>query len=403
MEDALDCLHVMFPNFDHLFLFDQSSGHTKKAFGGCDIFSMGVEYGGVQSIIKDSEVKQSDYGEHNQDNRQDWTKPFKHYFPKLEDCTDSDGPCYFDTTEEKCAHREDQVVGTKTIDKTRGELVVELREYLDPRRQYTIKVLQNRAKELGINHKKVVDKIREGWAGKPMGLYHELWMLGHIAKVNGKIPKPRSSRYTKNGRKDIDRDADGNLTKEGKKYCLTYLRSQCSDFANEKTAIEKIFMSISKKKGCSFDVLFTPKYHCELAGEGIEYVWGLIKRRFRAVLLSKRDKMDKFREAVRDTFKTVTVEMCRKYARQARSYMLVYAGHPGSSIPQREIERMRKQFRCHRDMSRLAIAFIEKVWRESIGIKVAKEEKEEVKFEYVEEEGTELCSEEDATYYMQDL
>lgn len=37
-----------------------------------------------------------------------------------------------------------------------------------------------------------------------------------------KIPKPLSSCYTKNGRKD-DRDADGNLTEEGKKYSLVYL------------------------------------------------------------------------------------------------------------------------------------------------------------------------------------
>lgn len=77
--------------------------------------------------------------------------------------------------------------------------------------------------------------------------------------------------------------------------------------------------------------------------------------------------------------------MCRKFSRQARSYMLVYAGHPGASLPQRDIERMRKQFRCHRDMSRLAIAFIGKVWRQSIGMK-NEEVKEEKKIEKKEEE-----------------
>ena len=67
--------------------------------------------------------------------------------------------------------------------------------------------------------------------------------------------------------------------------------------------------------------------------------------------------------------------------------MLVYAGHPGSSIPQRDIKRMRKQFRCHRDMSRLAMAFIEKVWRESIGIKIKDETvKEENEVTNTEEE-----------------
>ena len=49
--------------------------------------------------------------------------------------------------------------------------------------------------------------------------------------------------------------------------------------------------------------------------------------------------------------------------------MLVYAGKPDGSIPQKEIEKMRRQFRCHRDMGRSCIAFIESVWRWSIGMK----------------------------------
>ena len=111
--------------------------------------------------------------------------------------------------------------------------------------------------------------------------------------------------------------------------------------------------------------------------------------------------MDKFKESVKKVFKEVTVEMCRKYSRQARSYMLVYAGHPGASLPQRDIERMRKQFRCHRDMSRLAIAFIEKVWRESIGMK--DEEIKVEKMEEAEEKGTELGPEEEETFFMQEI
>lgn len=82
-----------FPQLQPLFLFDQSSGHAKKLFGGCDdIFCMGVKYGGVQLIIKGLKVKGSDFGEHNQENRHDWTKSLKHAFPKLKNCIDLDGP-----------------------------------------------------------------------------------------------------------------------------------------------------------------------------------------------------------------------------------------------------------------------------------------------------------------------
>ena len=94
------------------------------------------------------------------------------------------------TKEERIGRRVDQVVGQKTIDKSKSELLFELKDHLDPRRQYTIKVLQAIAEENGVPIKKTVDKIEEGWAGKPMGLYHELWLLGHIEEVDGKVPPP---------------------------------------------------------------------------------------------------------------------------------------------------------------------------------------------------------------------
>ena len=78
-----------------------------------------------------------------------------------------------------------------------------------------------------------------------------------------------------------------------------------------------------------------------------------------------------------ESFKVLTVEIGRKFARQARLYMLVYDGKPNASIPQKEIEKMRRQFRCHRDMGRSCIGFIESVWRWSIGIAMKRENFEE--------------------------
>ncbi len=101
MEDAFDCLQVLHPNFDHVFLLDQSSGHTKKAFGGCDIYTMSVGFGGKQPIIKDSTVKEEDYGKHNKLRWHDFTKTFKHSHPELKDCTDNDGPCWMHSIEER--------------------------------------------------------------------------------------------------------------------------------------------------------------------------------------------------------------------------------------------------------------------------------------------------------------
>jgi len=58
--------------------------------------------------------------------------------------------------------------------------------------------------------------------------------------------------------------------------------------------------------------------------------------------------------------------------------MLVYMGHDGSSLTQSAIEKMRKKYRCHRDMSRSERAFIEGVWRGSVGIELEIGIKEEL-------------------------
>jgi len=123
----------------------------------------------------------------------------------------------------------------------------------------------------------------------------------------------------------------------------------------------------------------------------------LIKRRFRKLLLRERDNIKKFKSAAENSFKVVTVGMARKFARQARSYMLVYAGRPGNSLPQKEIEKMRRQFRCHRDMGKSCIAFIESVWRWSIGM-----EKEDFDEKFNKKKGTKesICKEEEKTCFM---
>jgi hypothetical protein len=41
-------------------------------------------------------------------------------------------------------------------------------------------------------------------------------------------------------------------------------------------------------RDATISILFTPKYHCELAGEGIEYCWGATKQIFRKLPLKKK-------------------------------------------------------------------------------------------------------------------
>jgi hypothetical protein len=59
-EDCVDCLRVIFPQFDFAFLFDHSQGHAKKLANGLDAYSMNRGFGGVQPRMRESIIKAED-------------------------------------------------------------------------------------------------------------------------------------------------------------------------------------------------------------------------------------------------------------------------------------------------------------------------------------------------------
>jgi len=76
-------------------------------------------------------------------------------------------------------------------------------------------------------------------------------------------------------------DQNGNILPQfeldAKKFLLTDLLSECPDFKYEKSAMQKLAEELSKRHQRKIELLISPKYHCKLAGEGIEYGWGLFK------------------------------------------------------------------------------------------------------------------------------
>lgn len=90
-----------------------------------------------------------------------------------------------------------------------GWAFIELSEFLKHKQIYNIKILRKITEQKWIPTKKAIDKIQDGWAGKPMGLFHECWLLGLID------PNVPQSRYTTMDKKE-DKDADGKFTDEGK-------------------------------------------------------------------------------------------------------------------------------------------------------------------------------------------
>ena len=59
-EDCVDCLKIVYPHFDFAFLIDHSQGHAKKLSNGLDAYSMNTSYGGAQSRMRESMIKQHD-------------------------------------------------------------------------------------------------------------------------------------------------------------------------------------------------------------------------------------------------------------------------------------------------------------------------------------------------------
>ena len=77
---------------------------------------------------------------------------------------------------------------------------------------------------------------------------------------------------------------------------LRYLMSNLKDFEAQETMLQLKGMEM----GISMDR--TPKCHCKLAGEGIEYAWGCAKNHYRRQPLKDKRGKDNFRRTVRTCF-----------------------------------------------------------------------------------------------------
>jgi hypothetical protein len=106
-------------------------------------------------------------------------------------------------------------------------------------------------------YKENLPKIRQGCQGKQKGILQIIWERGWIDESN-------IDQFTMDSRKDAFSVLQPTTS-------LKYMLSSCKDFEEE----ESLLQSMGRKMGVLVDR--TPKCHCELAGEGIEYAWGCSK------------------------------------------------------------------------------------------------------------------------------
>jgi len=148
------------------------------------------------------------------------------------------------------------------------------------------------------------DEVEEGWLHKSKGIFQVLWERGWID------PTENLQNYIKD-KKPKWLDQKGNVLPEfesdAKKFVLTDLLGACPDFKYEKSAMQKLAEDLSVLHSRKVELLITPKYHCELAGEGIEYGWGLFKKDFRRTPHAEKKGRERFETCVKRSLKRVIV------------------------------------------------------------------------------------------------
>jgi hypothetical protein len=190
-----------------------------------------------------------------------------------------------------------------------------------------------------------------------------LWERGWID------PSQDRKVYTLHGKKD-SMGAVRNDTS------LRYLMSNLKDFEAQETLLQIKALEM----GVSMDR--TPKCHCELAGEGIEYAWGCAKNHFRRQPLKDKRGKENFRQTVRKCFsrQVVTTERVRMFSQRARAYILAYhtirqeqlTDSSSTSDPDNttaspvNVEKLLKKFKTHRCAMDFDSSFCKALFREDI-------------------------------------
>lgn len=196
------------------------------------------------------------------------------------------------------------------VDKTKQDLADEMNvnqiKKIDPKK-FKLRELQDLATQQGLEFTKRKETKRPGWVGAPKGLLQVLWERGWIEEQRYKD----YHLYTT--------DASKNTIAE---LSLIPLMSSCHDFAEEITELQANALQMEVQ------CLLTPKYHCELAGEGIEYAWGVAKARYRAASMEEKRSIPAFRDLVRRCLSRadggLPVRLIRKFSVKARAYICAY-------------------------------------------------------------------------------
>ena len=270
LEDVVDCLCALYQDQHHyIFFFDHSSGHDRLRPDGLNAKEVSKYYGGGRKLRNTKILDATYLGPNN---------PMLHVGDtQLMTFVEGDiGPFYL-TPEEREANKHDRVIDVLETKKyTKNQLKQKIKDLTGVDVTGTLKDIQERAQVHSIPIEYQANKIKKGWLGSSKGMLQILFERG-ILDTNGKTNNEIDKFYTVLGKQD----ENGNRI-EG--TSLRFLLSSLPDFKNEMTLLQYRAEQLGVEIDCS------PKYHPEIAGEGIEYVWGFSKGTYRRMPLGTKKK-----------------------------------------------------------------------------------------------------------------
>ena len=301
LEDCVDVLKFMYPDFDFVFFFDHSNGHDRMRPNGLNLNKVNVKHGGGQPIMRNSEpLENKHFGPYHTSNYK--LQPGSIQSMQFEQ--GDEGPCYMDDSERLLRMYDIDTGKTSERELTKSDLIISLQNagIKDPCGS------KEKLQELAVTHKlpiKFTKKIiKEGWMLKQKGALQILFERGWVDPSN-------IHWYTAKGREGP----------EGVEYSINWLMEKQDDFLTETTLLQYH----ANRLGVTLER--SPKCHPEIAGEGIEYGWALSKGHYRRSPIVEKKTKDKFVALVRrstDNGTVLNVERMRACSRRARQYMLVY-------------------------------------------------------------------------------
>jgi len=317
-------------DYDYAFGFDWSNGHDRKKPDGLDIKGMTSKPSAKARHMRESKIDSEEClgTTHNHELKLKVNETQKMQFEdKNHRGEEERGPEQW--TEEQRKIRRNVVDGTKQVDKIKDDFIADLASR-NIMTKGTLPQLKERSAAAGIPLTKTVDNVvQEGFIGMAKGMYQILFERGFIDPA---------VKYTIDGIKD----EHGQIIKE---TSLKYLMQQLPDFENEKTLLHYH----GEKLGCI--IYNSPKCTPEVAGEGIEYDWGVSKIWYRIQDTELKRNKTKFKELVLKAIgdEVLSLRMVRDNARRAREHMISYyklEKNGESSLPS-DVQKMMKTRKTH--------------------------------------------------------